>query len=124
VAISSDGKFVAYSTRGPTRVWDYRQQAERFSLEGKFLYLTVAFSPTEDILAVSSMELGLNFVDTKTGQVVRRFAQFPVGAYPVAFSPDGKRFAAAAGGEIKIIELDTEAEVVIKIPPLDDKEDR
>jgi hypothetical protein len=66
----------------------------------------------------------LHFVDTKTGQVVRRFAQFPVGAYPVAFSPDGKRIAAASGGEIKIIELDTEAEVVIKIPPLDDKKDR
>jgi WD40 repeat protein len=47
VAISSDGNLVAYSTRGPTRVWDYRQQAERFSLEGKFLDLTVAFSPTE-----------------------------------------------------------------------------
>jgi WD40 repeat protein len=124
LAISPDGNLVAYAKRGPTIVWDYVKKAERYRLESKTQDPTVAFSPAGDILATSNRELGLHFVDAKTGAVIRRFAQFGQGAYPVAFSPDGKRIAAAWTGEIRIIDLDTEAEIVIKIPPLDEKKDR
>ena len=51
--------------------------------------------------------------------------QFAAGAYPVTFSPDGKRIAAAwPNGEIRVIDLDTDAEIVIKIPPLDEKKEQ
>jgi WD40 repeat protein len=120
VAVSPDGTRVAVAGFKATKIFDMRTLQELRSistLPGEYsppFVTAVAFSPDGQQLATSgrSSKVGgphgykgglITIRDTKNGLETHRFDDLPHASDSIAFSPDGKLFAAGtlgAGGEL------------------------
>jgi RNA polymerase sigma factor (sigma-70 family) len=113
VAFSPDGRTLASgSSGGVIRLWDTatgKEVSPRESHERETE--VIALSPDGKILATASRGDGtLRLWDVATGKELRRVAD-PAGFFCVAFSPDGKRFAAVQGRTIRLYETATGREL-------------
>jgi len=99
--LACDGSIVAFwsGVRGgkEVRVWDTKEEKERFRLKGFETYVwSFAFSPENKILALASGDGSIRFIDTHAGtekhKMIFEEKEIPFG---ISFSPDGNAFAAA-----------------------------
>jgi RNA polymerase sigma factor (sigma-70 family) len=67
----------------------------------------LAFTPDNKTLYAGSIDATLIGFDPRTGKEVRRIGERLVGANALAFAPDGKTRAAAFGGTIHLIDMET-----------------
>jgi WD40 repeat protein len=112
LAVSPDGRFLAVGTyrQGGLSVWDLRTRRELFRLAKDEEFLTVAFSPTEPVLALAGASywasgqrrFTLHFFNTATRQMI---ADLPLDnpCIALAFAQDGKTLATSTlRGQITI----------------------
>jgi WD40 repeat protein len=105
IAVSADGRFAVtcHVNRGDEsiRLWDLSDQSLVYYHELASAPSTVAFPPQADLIAVGSvMEGGITLHDRITGEPMRVLKPPEgerSGIRSIAFSPDGKRIAAASG---------------------------
>jgi WD40 repeat protein len=128
VAFSSDGKTAATATFGSTvEVWDLAKSEVRIRLKTDHRWNTsVAISPDGKTLASVGADRVVKVWDLATGKeqkawsLVPKDEQFAIkdavgpsgGYHRVAYSPDGKCLAAAAGKVVKILDATTGKEQV------------
>ena len=124
-AFSPDGKLFA-ATRGPgIVVSDRRTGADLHSFRLPNFQSCVAFSPDSKWLAGGSGSQtravaggALNLWDLETGKPLFGFDKMPISVWGLAFSPDGKRLAAATGyygsnepGDVRVWDMTTGSEL-------------
>jgi WD40 repeat protein len=121
VAFSPDGKRVASVCLDQISIWDAQTGEEIVALNrGRFCIDALAFDPDGRLLASGDLRGVVKVWDAATGREVWTYTPAhappitlgmnPAGVQQVAFSPDGKRLAAALGssqdaadpGEVKI----------------------
>jgi WD40 repeat protein/tRNA A-37 threonylcarbamoyl transferase component Bud32 len=122
VALSRDGDRVASPQDRGVKIWDAVTGQEVLNLQGHPSYVRcVAFSPDRRHLASGSAgwdagkmaETGgsLKVWDLATGKEVFAPVGLPGPVEGVAYSPDGRRLAAAVGGAVKVWDTGTREEV-------------
>jgi WD40 repeat protein/serine/threonine protein kinase len=105
VVFSPDGQRLASaSIDGKVKVWDAATGKETLTFEHTCPLTCVAFSPDPDSkrLASAGWDGTVKVWDAATGQEVRTLKGHTGAVGSVAFSPDGKRLASAAGAELKV----------------------
>jgi eukaryotic-like serine/threonine-protein kinase len=111
VQFSPDGKVLATaemdggSIEARTMLWNLSSKGLMHRFEGSFL---LAFSPTGNLIATISNDLGIRLIDSGTGKV--RHAMYGHGDLVPAgvFSPDGKRLITGSEGSGLIVVWDVE----------------
>lgn len=103
VALSPDGACLAAGENaGPVQLLDAQSGRERLTLANSKGAWKVVFSPAGDRLAALRPE-GLALWETATGKQLWNLEEPARGFRDVAFSPDGKRVAAAAAAQESVI---------------------
>jgi WD40 repeat protein len=99
IAFSPDGSLLASASYNdddpePARLWDVaaRRLVRTLGKEPR----SVAFSPTEKLLAGGNHDGSVSFWEPKSGRLVRHFDVHARPVISVAFAPDGKTVASAA----------------------------
>ncbi len=94
VAVSSDGRYLAYGNRGiPATLCDLKTGKRLHTLTtGQRSVFSLLFMPDSRALAVQ--EHGeMHFFDTDSGKEIRKLVKSSWIGHPLAFSPDGKTLA-------------------------------
>src|SRR5262249_54399146 len=109
VAFSPDGSRLACGVgRRMAKVWDAATGRELVTLEGHGVtggVATTAFSPDGTRLAAANGDGRVDVWETATGRSLLTARGGRRWGYGVAFSPDGKRFAAGADDTVKLWDL-------------------
>jgi sugar lactone lactonase YvrE len=117
VAISPDGKVVVSGGGdGAVKVWDAEGNKESRSLgKPQGVVLSVAMACDGKLVAAGGLDGAVRLWDATTGKDLAESAADPTApVYALAFSPDGKTLAVAAGREVR--RYDTSALVGTAIP--------
>lgn len=140
VAFSPDGMYVAAGANdGTTRIWEAKTGTLIYTLRGHTQDVSdIAYSPNGKILASGSTDQTAIFWDTVTGKKLYTFKPEPIVRpipgtdlervsdvifHAIAFSPDGKLFAAATHADtIHLWDANSKELVKILMPPSYDKE--
>ncbi len=95
VALSSDGKFMAYATKDDSfaHVWNVETGRQTLALKHDAIVAAVAFNKDGTKLGTGSYDGTSRIWALPSGNEIGRTAH-PQGAEVVAFSPNGQRFAA------------------------------
>jgi len=99
--VDMEGRYqlVTGDTAGVVRLWNIGRIGQRDELETlrghEGTVTMVAFSPTEPLVASSSVDKSIAIWNLKTGWLVRRLTDQQNSISAVAFSPDGKQLASA-----------------------------
>ncbi len=112
-ALSATGRrFAASLNRGPVRAWDVRTRGALATVGSEnSMFVRLAFSPDDRILATLTPEGLVQFWDLDNGQ--ERLRLPAAVAAPLLFSPDGRWFATGGkGGAIHVWDLFTGAETL------------
>ena len=108
VAFSDDGRLVADAdVSGKIRIIDINNKREVRSLIGHGNPCPIAFRPGGNVLAFWGANDSADVTDVTTGEVLRVFPYRTPDLQSLAFSPDGKLLAIAAGREIKLWDVTT-----------------
>jgi WD40 repeat protein len=107
LAFTAGGRRLACGyTNGTVRFWDLASGETRATLRavpGHDHVYGIALGKGEKVLATTHENIALKLWDVKSGKELLRFGQYRA-AWPVAFSPDGKRLAAGVGKTIHLWE--------------------
>jgi WD40 repeat protein len=113
LAYSGDGRsLVAGSADQAVRLWDVPTASERTFGGHRGAVSSIAVSPDGKLLASSGQDNAIRLWDARTGEQLNLLYQTPAGwDFPyfksLAFSPDGKSLAAAAGCYVALWEVAT-----------------
>jgi WD40 repeat protein len=116
VAFSGDGAMLASYGYDALRIWDPANGKELFRLEGVAHGVlrkgaSSVVSPDGKLSAEINPADTVQLKDRKTGKVIHTWCDTPYPISGVAFSPDGKRLAAAASGRVRVWDVATGKEV-------------
>jgi WD40 repeat protein len=96
LAFSRDSRLLAAGFRdGVVKVWDLTTREVKNTFVHTAQVNAVAFAPHENVLASAGKDLTIKFWDLGTGVEQRTFAGLASEVRSIAFSPDGRQFAAA-----------------------------
>jgi WD40 repeat protein/DNA-binding SARP family transcriptional activator len=101
LAFTPEGdRLISSGEDGTTRVWDVSAGGgnDGLKVDGAYLrYTNVVFAPDGETFAVPGQSSGIQIHDTDTGEVVQRLRGHRATIWSIAFSPDGRLVAGAAG---------------------------
>ncbi|WP_285566411.1 serine/threonine-protein kinase [Streptomyces sp. RTGN2] len=105
VAFSPDGKSLATSDNGSTRLWNITTRKDTtFSTEDGFAHGSVAFTPDGRTLVVGQ-DGAIQLWDTATRECTFTFTEHADGVDVVALSPDGRTLASGNGEVIRLWDI-------------------
>jgi WD40 repeat protein len=114
LSFSPDGKSLASaSDDGQIRLWDLASRKEIKSWEGES-HVCVAFSPSNNKLAMTGRESSIWIRDAASGKAIYRLSREPLPVESLVFSPDGRLIVAGGSRELYFWEAST-GKVVLHI---------
>ena len=116
VAFSSDGQIlVSVSRDGTVKLWDIATRKQLVTLELDLSYFaSVAFSPDGQTLAFASYDREVKLWDLATRKEVGTLPDQAKYVSSLVFSPDGRSLASASADTVKLWNIVTRREVVIR----------
>src|SRR6201999_3186557 len=107
IAFSPNGKFLAAVEGSRVFILDVTSGDKMIIIPSAEQLSDITFSPDSNIVAAGVMNKTIGLWDVKTGKEIKVFSGLEEAPVKIAFSPNGKFFAAAEGSRIHL--WDTES---------------
>jgi sugar lactone lactonase YvrE len=120
VAFSPDSELLACMNADGLRCWNVEKKEEAWRWRGMY-QMGLAWKPDGTALVASSRNEGVHLLDPESGRTIEVLHKPPFWATALAFSPDGQWLVAGGQMEIRVHNLKTGKDTIIKQEPFIEK---